>query len=57
MKKPVYVCRRLSLNIFLQARGFKPFAQRPDKFDSNKMVWIYGDSISLRLAVGEYYKR
>lgn len=31
-----YVCRKLYLNIFLQSKGFKPFAQRMDKFDAKK---------------------
>ena len=50
-----YVCRKLYLNIFLQSKGFKPFAQRIDKFDAKKMVWIYNNNTDLQAAVTEYY--
>ena len=51
----VYVCRKLYLNIFLQIKGFKPFAQREDKYDNTKKVWLYNDSTELQVAITEYY--
>lgn len=52
-----YVCRKLYLNIFLQSKGFKPFAQRMDKFDAKKMVWIYNNNTDLQAAVTEYHNQ
>ncbi|NBH80531.1 hypothetical protein D3Z52_20750 [Clostridiaceae bacterium] len=54
-KSNVYVCRKLFLYYFLTEQGFEPFANRPDKFDCKKRVWLYNDSSALRDAVDDFY--
>lgn len=54
-KNDVYVCRKLFLYYFLTEQGFVPFANRPDKFDCRKRVWLYEDSQEIRAAVEDFY--
>lgn len=54
-KTDVYVCRKLFLYYFLTEQGFVPFANRPDKFDCRKRVWLYEDSQEIRAAVEDFY--
>lgn len=54
-KSKTYVCRKLFLYYYLTEQGFEPFANRPDKFDCKKRVWLYNDSQELRCAINEFY--
>lgn len=54
-KSNVYVCRKLFLYYFLTEQGFELFANRPDKFDCKKRIWLYNDSSALRDAVNDFY--
>lgn len=51
----VYVCRKLFLYYHLTKEGFKPISHRPDKYNCDKVVWIYEDSPMLRDAVEDFY--
>ena len=57
MEKKTYVCRKLFLYNFLTEKGFKPFKVCPDKWDCNKLVWLYTNSPEMDSAVEEYYSR
>ena len=50
-----YVCRKINLYYYLTERGFKFINYRPDKYDCNKIVWIYRDSEELREAIEDFY--
>ena len=51
-----YVCRKLFLYYRLTELGFKPYAVKPDKYDVNKVVWLYDDCEGIRQAVNDFYK-
>jgi len=51
-----YVCRKLFLYYRLTELGFKPYAVKPDKYDVNKVVWLYDDCEAIRCAVENFYK-
>lgn len=53
--KNTYVCRKLFLYNFLTSKGFKPAGIYPDKFNPDKLVWLYEDTAELRDSVEEYY--
>ena len=50
-----YVCRKLRLYNFLTEKKFKPFRICADKFNPDRLIWLYTDSVELRDAVEEYY--
>ena len=56
MEKKVYVCRKLFLYNWLVEHGFKNTEMRPDKYDCNKLIWIFPDSTEIRACVEEYYQ-
>lgn len=51
-----YVCRKLFLYYRLTELGFEPYAVKPDKYDVNKVVWLYDDDPEIRQAVDDFYK-
>jgi hypothetical protein len=55
MENKVYVCRKLYLYNFLTNKGFKPFKVCPDKWNCEKLVWLYANSADIQKAVEEYY--
>lgn len=55
MEKKTYVCRKLLLYNFLTSRGFKPFKTCADKFNCNRLIWLYTDTPQLQQSVTEYY--
>lgn len=55
MNKRTYVCRKLFLYNFLTERGFVPYKVAPDKWNCNKLVWLYTDCDEIQEAVKEYY--
>ena len=55
MENKVYVCKKLYLYNFLTKKGFKPFKVCPDKWDCEKLVWLYTNSEDIQKAVTEYY--
>ena len=55
MNSKTYVCRKLWLYEFLTKKGYKPYKVAVDKYDCDKLVWLYTDSDSLRADVEEYY--
>lgn len=50
-----YVCRKIRLYNFLIEKGFRPVQVRPDRECSNRLVWIFNDTVGLRALVEEYY--
>lgn len=55
MAKQTYVCRKLRMYDFLSKKGFVPFNIVTDKYDINRVVWIYKNTPELEAAVEEYY--
>lgn len=54
-EKRTYVCRKLKLYECLTFAGFKPYKVAVDKWDCNKLVWLYDDSSELQAVVTKYY--
>lgn len=55
MANQTYVCRRIRLYDFLSKKGFQPINVVADKYDSNRVVWIYKNTPELEAAIEEYY--
>lgn len=52
----MYVCRRMRLCSFLLEKGFKYLSTREDKYNPNYKVWLFENTLELRIAIEEYYK-
>lgn len=50
-----YVCKRMRMYTFLTKKGFEPYKTCVDKFNCNRLVWLYDDSDELQQAITEYY--
>lgn len=55
MAKQTYVCTKIRLYNFLSKKGFIPISIATDKYDTNRLVWIYKNSPELEAAIEEYY--
>ena len=51
----MYICRRLRLLTFLQARGFQFISTMKDKDNPNFTVWMFVKTPELMEAVEDYY--
>jgi len=52
----LYVCRKIKLHSYLLENGFKPYSSRPDKYDNERLVWLYKKSEKLSNTIEKYYK-
>lgn len=53
-KKQSFCCYRLTLYNWLSARGFVPFAVKPDMKNPLYSVWLYDDTPEIRASVEEF---
>ena len=52
----LYCCRKIRLYGYLIEQGFKPVRAAPDKWNSERLVWLFEDKDgSVRDAVESYY--
>lgn len=52
----MYICRRLRLLTFLQAKGFQFASTMRDRKNPNFIVWMFVKTPELMEAVEDYYK-
>lgn len=53
----LYVCRRIKLYSFLTEHNFKPKYIQPDKYDPDRLIWLYEETDDLKRAVSFYYEQ
>jgi len=55
IRKGTYVCKKLKLYEHLTLEGFKPYKTAIDKWDCNRLVWLYDDCDRLQSSITKYY--
>ena len=54
-KRKTYVCKKLNLYEYLTFAGFKPYKVAVDKWNCDKLVWLYDDDDALQATLTRYY--